>query len=145
MMDQPFDQKEYYSLKNPRFLSWILVAAAVFSCLARADFNVLGGLVMVLLLSSQAKFSEKTATKGSLQICIVLIICDLLWIIISAKYWVHEDTHSALWRSLSFIHNLVYFIGLLEFFLKFYIGFLLYKSMKNLQMTIKDLLNLKYE
>ena len=86
----------------------------------------------------------RLATKGAIHIILVSLIFDIIWIIQYYSYWRHGEDASDLWKSLSFIHNLAYYLGICEFLLKLPVMFFLYKQFSFVGGELKELISLKY-
>ena len=72
------------------------------------------------------------------------IIFDIIWIIQYYSYLKHGVYTSDIWKSLSFIHNLAYYLGICEFLLKLPVMLFLYKQFNSLGGELKELMSLKY-
>ena len=129
--------------KTSTFLSWILIASAIFSCSSRADYNVILGF-LILLLRSHRTDRFKYFCKATIHILILSLVFDCIWIWQYTSYWKHGEETSELWKSLSFAHNSAYYLGILEFLIKLPIVLFLYKQFINIGGQIKELFNFNY-
>ena len=129
--------------KTSTFLSWILIASAIFSCSSRADYNVILGF-LILLLRTHRTDTFKYFSKATIHILILSLVFDCIWIWQYYRYWKHGEETSDLWKSLSFAHNSAYYLGILEFLIKLPIALFLYKQFINIGGQMKELFNLNY-
>ena len=129
--------------KTSTFLSWILIASAIFSCSSRADYNILIGF-LILLLRSHRTDKFKMFSKVTIHTLVLSLLFDFIWIWQYSSYWSHGEETSDLWKSLSLVHNLVFYLGIFEFLLEFPIILFLYKQFINIGGQIKELLNINY-
>ena len=106
---------------NMRFNVYILIVASIFSSLSRTDYNLIGAVIILILLIYYFQQFPILITKIIIQIYIVLCIFDLIWLIIMMFVWTHGNNTNKYWRSLAFMHNLIYWFGLLEFLYKLYL------------------------
>ena len=104
-----------------RFNVYILIIASIFSSLSRTDYNLIGAVIILILLIYYFQQFPILITKIIIQIYIVLCIFDLIWLIIMMFVWTHGNNTNKYWRSLAFMHNLIYWFGLLEFLYKLYL------------------------
>ena len=127
------------------FISWGLVALSIFSCCARADYNILCGFLMLFLRSYNSNDKKKFFIKLALHILLIAAIIDIIWIIKFATIWRHGEDTSDLWQSLSNIHNTVYFIGIFEFLLKIPLIYFCYLQFRTVGGVTGELFSLKYK
>ena len=125
-----------------RFNVYILIIASIFSSLSRTDYNLIGAVIILILLIYYFQQFPILITKIIIQIYIVLCIFDLIWLIIMMFVWTHGNNTNKYWRSLAFMHNLIYWFGLLEFLYKVYLLFGLVKDYN--KSGKNDLLDLNY-
>ena len=125
-----------------RFNVYILIVASIFSSLSRTDYNLIGAVIILILLIYYFQQFPILITKIIIQIYIVLCIFDLIWLIIMMFVWTHGNNTNKYWRSLAFMHNLIYWFGLLEFLYKVYLLFGLVKDYN--KSGKNDLLDLNY-
>ena len=110
--------------------TWILIAASIFSCLSRNDYNIIGAMSVLIIIGLFYTKFPKLITKISVHIYVGLCILDLIWLIIMMFVWTHGEGSSTFWKSLSFMHNLIYWFGVLELIGKGYLLFLLFGEFK---------------
>ena len=111
----------------------------------------------LLILNNFYNSSPKITTKIIIQIFLILLFPDVLWIIYFSGAWTHlskeerakidvGDSEDIInfWDSLWFIHGLVYFLAFVELILK---SLLLYYLIMdyNGKYSWKDLMNLNYD
>ena len=111
----------------------------------------------LLILNNFYNSSPKITTKIIIQIFLILLFPDVLWIIYFSGAWIHlskeerakidvGDSEDIInfWDSLWFIHGLVYFLAFVELVLK---SLLLYYLIMdyNGKYSWKDLMNLNYD
>ena len=131
--------------KGVLYMIWGLIALSIFSCNARADYNIICGFLILLLRSGIASGDNyKSGIKAGIYILLFALIFDLIWIYQFTGFWRHGVETSNLWQSLSSIHNSVYFIAILELLLKFPLIYLYFKQFKNVGGSNNELLNLMY-
>ena len=104
-----------------RFSAYILIVASIFSSLSRTDYNLIGAIIILILLIFFYQNFPMLITKIIIQIYMALCIFDLIWLIIMMFVWTHGNNTNKYWRSLAFMHNLIYWFGLLEFLYKLYL------------------------
>ena len=131
--------------KTITLLSYALVACCIVSCCARADYNLLVGFFILLIRGYKLLDKVKILTKIGIHLLALSLIFDLFWIYRYTSLWTHGDETSEMWRSLCFIHNLAYFLGVIEFLLKVPIGLFLYQQyIAGVGGQTKELLNFRY-
>ena len=133
--------------KSPRtniLLAWGMVLLSIISCCSRADYNIAVGFLVLMLRSLTSTEKLKLGTKGVVHIILLSLIFDIIWIIQYTSYWTHGEDSSDLWNSLTFIHNLAYYLGICEFILKLPIIFFLYKQFIESGGQNMELLSLNY-
>ena len=122
--------------------TWILIAASIFSCLSRNDYNIIGAISVLIIIGLFFNKFPKLITKILIHIYAGLCVLDLIWLIIMMFVWTHGNNTNKYWRSLAFMHNLIYWFGLLEFLYKVYLLFGLVKDYN--KSGKNDLLDLNY-
>ena len=132
------------SPKTTTYLAWIIVVLAIFSCSSRADYNLLIGFLILFLRSQYANDKYKMFTKVVLHAIILSLLFDFIWIWQYSSYWQHGEETSDLWKSLSVVHNLAYYFGIIESLLKLPIILFLYKKFNNLGGINKELFSFNY-
>ncbi len=125
-----------------RFDVYILIVASIFSSLSRTDYNLIGAIIILILLIYYFQQFPILITKIIIQIYMALCIFDLIWLIIMMFVWTHGKNTDKYWRSLAFIHNLIYWFGLFEFLYKIYLLLGLMKEYN--KYGKKDLFDLNY-
>ena len=140
-MDTLITQK---TTNNSNLLSWILIVSAIFCCSCRADYNVIIGFLILFLRSQSFSDKLKLLLKATFQILILSLFFDVIWIWQYTSYWRHGKDTSDIWKSLSFVHNLTYYLGIFEFLLKFPILTIIFKQFKSVGGKNNELLNLNY-
>ena len=106
------------STNKPRmtlYIIWGLIASSILSCFSRPDYNIICGFLFLFLRN---KNGGTKSIRCAIQLLVFSIIFDLIWIIKYTSFWRHGEETSELWQSLSFTHNLAYFLGFLEMLLK---------------------------
>ena len=126
-----------------KILLWLIICSSIFSCSCRADYNIIIGFLLLLLRSHRTD-KYKQFAHAIIHIVILSLIFDLIWIWQYTSYWKHGKETSDLWKSLSFVHNVSYYLGICEFLLKLPIILFLYQQFVNLGGQIKELLSLNY-
>ena len=126
------------------YMIWSLIALSIFSCSSRADYNIICGFLILLLRNISSYDNYKSAIKGGIHILILTIIFDIIWIVQYTGFWRHGKETSDLWKSLSFIHNSVYYVGILEFLLKFPLIYSYFNQFKNFGGSNTELLSFRY-
>ena len=129
--------------KNFIFGAWTLVALSILSCMGRADYNLIVGFVL-LFFRHFFQSQKKLAFKASIQVLFISIIFDFIWILVFSSNWSHGEDRSEYWNTLFWVHNLVYFNGILEFLVKCGLAFLYFMQFKQ-QGRVQELLNLRYD
>ena len=133
------------SVKPLFYVIWGLIAISIYSCCSRADYNVICGFLILLLRSYEANDKRKYFSKLSLHILLIACIFDIIWLIKFANFWSDGEETSELWRSLSFIHNSTYYLGIVEFLLKIPLIMYCYNSFKSFGGVTGELFSLKYK
>ena len=129
--------------KNVLYMAWALIALSIYSCCSRADYNVIGGFLVLLMRSNIASGDNyKSGIKLGIYILLFSLIFDMIWIYQFTGFWRHGAETSDLWKSLTFIHNSVYYVAILEFLLKFPMIYLNFKQFKTIGGSNKELLKL---
>ena len=134
--------------QNPKsitYLAWIIVAFSIFSCSARADYNIIIGFFILLLRSQSISQKYLLFIKAAIHVLVVSIIIDIIWIFKYTGYWQHGEETSDLWKSLSLIHNSAYYLGIIECLLKLPLIFFLYMQFTKNGGQRNELLSLNYK
>ena len=132
------------SSKSTTYLGWIIVVLAIFSCSARADYNLIIGFLILFLRSQYTTDKYKVFTKVVIHAIILSLLFDFIWVWQYTGYWVHGEDTSKLWQSLSLVHNLAYYFGILEALLKIAVMLFLYQKFKNMGGVTSELLSFSY-
>ena len=93
------------NLKNKQYItlgSWILIATSIFSSLSRNDYNIIGGIIILILFNQFFKEYPKLVLKGIIHFLGILCVIDALWLIIMMFSWTHGKNTSKYWQSLFF-------------------------------------------
>ena len=126
------------------YMVWSLIALSIYSCSSRADYNIICGFLILLLRSNNSYDNYKSLLKGGIHILLLTIIFDIIWIVQYTRFWRHGKETSDLWRSLSFAHNSVYYVGILEFLLKFPLIYSYFNQFKHFGGSNSELLSFRY-
>ena len=132
------------SSKQTTYLSWIIISSSIFSCSARADFNIIIGFLILYVRSQYTSDKFKILLRATIQIIVLSLFFDIIWVWKYSKYWKHGNETSELWKSLSFVHNFSYYLGILEFLLKFPVVISLYKKFIDEGGHKNELISLNY-
>ena len=130
--------------KTSILLTWSIIALSIISCFSRPDYNIVIGFLILFFRGLNQGEKQLILSRLQLQILIISLIFDIFWIIKFNSFWTHGEETSELWQSLSTIHNLSFFLGVIEFLLKFPLCYFFYKDFAEKQGSIKDLINFKY-
>ena len=114
--------------------------------------NIIGQFLIYALLSSKYfKTYQRVSTKILFQIILMMCIYDILWIIVMAFVWNHDqdkNTSIKYWASLKVMHSIVYFIAFGELVLKLVIEYFVVKMNKQAMgnyFDVKNLFTLSYK
>ena len=132
--------------KASTFLSWVLIVLGIFSCSSRSDYNIIIGFLILFIRSQYMidKSKFKLLLKATIHILTISLFVDIIWIWQYTSYWRHGDETSDLWKSLSFVHNLVYYLGIFEFLIKFPMLVFLFRQFQSNGGKNNELLNFNY-
>ena len=130
--------------KQISFMAWCLIALSIFSCSSRPDYNVILGFLVLLLRKFDISDKRQFFSKAALHILLVSCIFDCFWLLKYTSAWRHGRDTSDLWKSLSFIHNFVYYLGFVEFLVKAPLILFYYKQFKSYGTTFSELFSIKY-
>ena len=103
------------------------------------------GFLLLFFRGVNNSEKQKIISRVKVQLLVISLLFDILWILKHNAYWTHGEETSELWQSLSFAHNLAFYLFICEFLLKIYLCFGLYKDFKANQGITKDLLNFDYK
>ena len=131
--------------KTSTILTWSLITLSVISCCSRPDYNIIIGFLILFFRGLNASDKQKTISRIQLQALILSFIFDILWIIKYNSLWTHGEETSEIWRSLSTVHNIAFYLGVLEFLIKIPLCLFFYKDFSDNQGAIKELLNFQYK
>ena len=131
--------------KTSTILTWSLITLSVISCCSRPDYNVIIGFLILFFRGLNASDKQKMISRIQLQALILSFIFDILWIIKYNSLWTHGEETSEIWRSLSTVHNIAFYLGVLEFLIKIPLCLFFYKDFSDNQGAIKELLNFQYK
>ena len=132
--------------KASTLLSWVLIVLGIFSCSSRSDYNIIIGFLILFIRSQYMidKSKFKLLLKATIHILTISLFVDIIWIWQYTSYWRHGDETSDLWKSLSFVHNLVYYLGIFEFLIKFPMLVFLFRQFQSNGGKNNELLNFNY-
>ena len=131
--------------KTSTILTWSLITLSVISCCSRPDYNIIIGFLILFFRGLNASDKQKMISRIQLQALILSFIFDILWIIKYNSLWTHGEETSEIWRSLSTVHNIAFYLGVLEFLIKIPLCLFFYKDFSDNQGAIKELLNFQYK
>ena len=97
------------------YITWGLIALSILSCFCRPDYNIVFGFLVLFLRS---KNNGNKILRCGIHLLLLSIIFDIIWIIKYSSFWRHGEETSELWKSLSFTHNLAYFLSFIEMIVK---------------------------
>jgi hypothetical protein len=103
---------------------------------------------MILLLSLASYYSKypRLIEKLNFQFLLILICIDLIWLFVMSSVWNHDnDENKEYWKSLSTMHNIVYFLVWIEILIKCGLGFLFFNSFSKNGQNSKNLFNFYYK
>ena len=131
--------------KTSTILTWSLITLSVISCCSRPDYNIIIGFLILFFRGLNASDKQKMISRIQLQALILSFIFDILWIIKYNSLWTHGEETSEIWRSLSTVHNIAFYLGVLEFLIKIPLCLFFCKDFSDNQGAIKELLNFQYK
>ena len=131
--------------KTSTILTWSLITLSVISCCSRPDYNIIIGFLILFFRGLNASDKQKMISRIQLQALILSFIFDILWIIKYNSLWTHGEETSEIWQSLSTVHNIAFYLGVLEFLIKIPLCLFFYKDFSDNQGAIKELLNFQYK
>ena len=114
--------------KTSLYMTWGLIASSILSCFCRPDYNIVCGFLVLFLRSRN---NGKKILRCGIHLLLLSIIIDIIWIIKYTSVWRHGEETSELWQSLSFTHNLAYFLAIIEMIIKLPLIFFYFKQFKN--------------
>ena len=131
--------------KTSTLLTWSLIGLSIISCCSRPDYNIVMGFLILFFRGLNASDKQKMISRIKFQVLILSFILDILWIIKYNSLWTHGEETSEIWRSLSTVHNIAFYLGVLEFLIKIPLCLFFYKDFSDNQGAIKELLNFQYK
>ena len=131
--------------KASNLLTWSLISLSTISCCSRPDYNIIIGFLILFIRGLNAGEKKIIISRLQIQFLVISFIFDILWIIKYNSVWTHGEENSDLWNSLSVIHNLAFYLGILEFLVKIPLCLFLYKDFSESQGAVKDLFNFDYK
>ena len=131
--------------KTSTILTWSLITLSVISCCSRPDYNIIIGFLILFFRGLNASDKQKMISRIQLQALIFSFIFNIIWIIKYNSLWTHGEETSEIWRSLSTVHNIAFYLGVLEFLIKIPLCLFFYKDFSDNQGAIKELLNFQYK
>ena len=126
-------------------ITWTIIALSIISCCSSPDYNIIIGFLLLFFRGVNNSEKQKIISRVKVQLLVISLLFDILCILKNNSYWTHGEETSELWQSLSFAHNLAFYLFICEFLLKIYLCFGLYKDFKANQGITKDLLNFDYK
>lgn len=131
--------------KTSTILTWSLITLSIISCCSRPDYNIIIGFLILFFRGLNASEKQRIISRIKFQALILSFILDILWIIKYNSLWTHGEETSELWQSLSTVHNIAFYLGVLEFLIKIPLCLFFYKEFSDNQGAIKELLNFQYK
>ena len=131
--------------KTSTLLTWSLIGLSIISCCSRPDYNIVMGFLILFFRGLNTSEKRKIILRVEIQFLILSLIYDIFWIIRYNSLWRHGEETSELWRSLSSIHNIAFYLGILEFLIKIPLCLFFYKDFSDNQGVIKELVNFQYK
>ena len=131
--------------KISNLLTWSLITLSTISCCSRPDYNIIIGFLILFIRGLNACEKKIVVSRLQVQFLIISLIIDIFWVIKYNSVWTHGEENSDLWNSLSFIHNLAFYLGIFEFLIKIPLCLFLYKDFSESQGAVKDLFNFDYK
>ena len=131
--------------KTSTLLTWSLIGLSIISCCSRPDYNIVMGFLILFFRGLNTSEKRKIILRVEIQFLILSLIYDIFWIIRYNSLWTHGEETSELWRSLSPIHNMAFYLGILEFLIKIPLCLFFYKDFSDNQGVIKELVNFQYK
>ena len=131
--------------KISNLLTWSLITLSTISCCSRPDYNIIIGFLILFIRGLNAGEKKIVVSRLQVQFLIISLIIDIFWVIKFNSVWTHGEENTDLWNSLSFIHNLAFYLGIFEFLIKIPLCLFLYKDFSESQGAVKDLFNFDYK
>ena len=131
--------------KTSTLLTWSLITLSIISCCSRPDYNIVMGFLILFFRGLNTSEKRKIILRVEIQFLILSLIYDIFWIIRYNSLWTHGEETSELWRSLASVHNMAFYLGILEFLIKIPLCLFFYKDFSDNQGVIKELVNFQYK
>ena len=131
--------------KTSTILTWSLITLSIISCCSRPDYNIIIGFLILFFRGLNSSEKRKLITRVQIQLLLLSLIFDIFWIIRYNSLWTHGEETSELWRSLSSVHNMAFYLGVIEFLIKIPLCLFFYKYFSDNQGVIKELMNFQYK
>ena len=131
--------------KTSTILTWSLITLSIISCCSRPDYNIIIGFLILFFRGLNASEKQRIISRIKFQALILSFILDILWIIKYNSLWTHGEETSELWQSLSTVHNIAFYLGVLELLIKIPLCLFFYKEFSDNQGAIIELLNFQYK
>ena len=131
--------------KTSTLLTWSLITLSIISCCSRPDYNIVMGFLILFFRGLNTSEKRKIILRVEIQFLILSLIYDIFWIIRYNSLWTHGEETSELWRSLASVHNIAFYLGVLEFLIKIPLCLFFYKDFSDNQGVIKELVNFQYK
>ena len=131
--------------KTSTLLTWSLITLSIISCCSRPDYNIVMGFLILFFRGLNTSEKRKIILRVEIQFLILSLIYDIFWIIRYNSLWTHGEETSELWRSLASVHNMAFYLGIVEFLIKIPLCLFFYKDFSDNQGVIKELVNFQYK
>ena len=131
--------------KTSTLLTWSLIGLSIISCCSRPDYNIVMGFLILFFRGLNTSEKRKIILRVEIQFLILSLIYDIFWIIRYNSLWTHGEETSELWRSLASVHNIAFYLGIVEFLIKIPLCLFFYKDFSDNQGVIKELVNFQYK
>ena len=131
--------------RTTSLLTWGLIASSIISCYSRADYNIILGFLILFVRGHNSGEKKRLLNRFQIQILLISLIFDIIWIIEYYSYWTHGDETSELWQSLSFIHNCAFCLAIIEFCIKIFVTLFIYQDFTKSEGTISELIDFNYK
>ena len=131
--------------KTSTLLTWSLITLSIISCCSRPDYNIVMGFLILFFRALNTSEKRKIILRVEIQFLILSLIYDIFWIIRYNSLWTHGEETSELWRSLASVHNMAFYLGIVEFLIKIPLCLFFYKDFSDNQGVIKELVNFQYK
>lgn len=123
---------------------WVLIGLSIFSCLARNDYNLIAGVLVLIILNNYSA-DIKFTSKITIHILSILTVFDLVWLIAMSFVWDHKKSiTNNYWSSLSWMHSMIFWFGFIEMIYKIVLVVYMIMDFKK-KYAMNDLMNLNYK